>query len=109
MILKVASRYYEPPRILVGFRWHDYGFNEWNFGCRIAGMIFHMAVLFRDALDVDPVHKIIADLIPRSEFINGIRSLWLKRCNIDGRRRLVVVKVETELPGLSGAESGMGK
>ncbi|KAJ3041114.1 N6-adenosine-methyltransferase subunit mettl3 [Rhizophlyctis rosea] len=52
---------------------------------------------------------IIEDLISRSEFINGIRFLWLKRCNFDGQRRLVVVKVETDLPGPSAAESGTEK
>ncbi|KAJ3050838.1 Casein kinase II subunit alpha [Rhizophlyctis rosea] len=56
--LRVASRYYKPPEILVGWRKYDYSFDMWSFGCWVAGMIFRMEVLFRGTSDVDQLHCI---------------------------------------------------
>ena len=76
--LRVASRYYKPPEILVGWRMYDYSFDMWSFGCWVAGMvgcvlglpvpiicsdipsmqIFRMEVLFRGSSDVDQLYCI---------------------------------------------------
>ncbi|KAJ3267510.1 Casein kinase II subunit alpha, partial [Borealophlyctis nickersoniae] len=57
--LRVASRYYKPPEILLGYRRYDYSFDMWSFGCLLAGMIFRMEVLFRGDDDLDQLRCIL--------------------------------------------------
>ncbi|KAJ1565745.1 Casein kinase II subunit alpha', partial [Cladochytrium tenue] len=56
--LKVASRYYKPPEILLGYKLYDYSFDMWSVGCILAGMIFRKEVFFRGEDDVDQLRAI---------------------------------------------------
>ncbi|KAJ3215548.1 Casein kinase II subunit alpha [Dinochytrium kinnereticum] len=57
--LRVASRYYKPPEILLGYRKYDYSFDMWSVGCILAGMIFRREVFFQGEDDVDQLRAIV--------------------------------------------------
>ncbi|KAJ3098981.1 Casein kinase II subunit alpha [Phlyctochytrium planicorne] len=57
--LRVASRYYKPPEILLGYRKYDYSFDMWSVGCILAGMIFRREVFFQGEDDVDQLRVIV--------------------------------------------------
>ncbi|KAI9357648.1 kinase-like domain-containing protein, partial [Zopfochytrium polystomum] len=60
--LRVASRYFKPPEILLGYRQYDYSFDLWSVGCILAGMIFRKEVFFRGEDDTDQLRAIAAVL-----------------------------------------------
>ncbi|KAJ3007088.1 hypothetical protein HKX48_009317, partial [Thoreauomyces humboldtii] len=60
--LRVASRYYKPPEILLGNRRYDYSFDMWSVGCILAGMIFQVEVMFRGDNDEDQLRAIASVL-----------------------------------------------
>ena len=37
--LRVASRYYKPPEILLKYKYYDYSFDMWSVGCILAGIV----------------------------------------------------------------------
>ncbi len=37
--MRVASRYFKGPELLVGLRDYDYSLDIWSFGCMFAGMV----------------------------------------------------------------------
>ncbi|KAJ3097071.1 Casein kinase II subunit alpha', partial [Phlyctochytrium bullatum] len=49
--LRVASRYYKPPEILLGYRKYDYSFDMWS--------IFRREVFFQGEDDVDQLRAIV--------------------------------------------------
>jgi casein kinase II subunit alpha len=44
--LRVASRHYKSPELLVGERRYDYSLDIWSLGCTLASMIFHIDPFF---------------------------------------------------------------
>ncbi|KAJ3133210.1 hypothetical protein HDU90_006366 [Geranomyces variabilis] len=60
--LRVASRYYKPPEILLGYRRYDYSFDMWSAGCVVAGMMFRVEVMFRGSCDEDQLRAIASVL-----------------------------------------------
>ncbi|KAI8611113.1 casein kinase II subunit alpha, partial [Chytriomyces sp. MP71] len=56
--LRVASRFYKPPEILLGNRYYDYSFDMWAVGCILAGMVFRKEVFFRGEDDADQLRQI---------------------------------------------------
>ncbi|KAJ3316443.1 hypothetical protein HDU76_001787 [Blyttiomyces sp. JEL0837] len=75
--LRVASRFYKPPEILLGYRRYDYSFDMWSIGCILAGMIFRKEVFFRGEDDTDQLRKI-------TEVLGGsdLRA-YISKYNID--------------------------
>lgn len=57
--MRVASRYYKAPELLVGFEMYDYSLDMWSFGCMLAAMIFHKEPLFRGADNDDQLVCIV--------------------------------------------------
>ncbi|KAJ3076791.1 Casein kinase II subunit alpha' [Podochytrium sp. JEL0797] len=60
--LRVASRFYKPPEILLGNRYYDYSFDMWSVGCILAGMIFKRDVFFQGEDDLDQLRCIVGVL-----------------------------------------------
>ncbi|KAI8913831.1 the catalytic subunit of protein kinase Ck2 [Powellomyces hirtus] len=56
--LRVASRFYKPPEILLGNRRYDYSFDMWGTGCLLAAMIFSVEVMFRGDSEEDQLRAI---------------------------------------------------
>lgn len=60
--VRVASRHYKAPELLVGFDMYDYSLDMWSFGCMLASMIFHREPFFR-GMDNDDQLVCIAKIL----------------------------------------------
>eukprot|EP00009_Paramoeba_aestuarina_P014907 CAMPEP_0201532996 /NCGR_PEP_ID=MMETSP0161_2-20130828/51834_1 /ASSEMBLY_ACC=CAM_ASM_000251 /TAXON_ID=180227 /ORGANISM="Neoparamoeba aestuarina, Strain SoJaBio B1-5/56/2" /LENGTH=506 /DNA_ID=CAMNT_0047936713 /DNA_START=41 /DNA_END=1561 /DNA_ORIENTATION=- len=56
--VRVASRYFKGPELLVGIQDYDYSLDMWSVGCMLAGMIFHHEPFFKGADNSDQLVKI---------------------------------------------------
>jgi len=56
--VRVASRYFKGPELLVGLRDYDYSLDIWSFGCMFAGMIFGKEPFFVGRDNYDQLVKI---------------------------------------------------
>merc|ERR1712151_1075531 len=66
--VRVASRYYKGPELLVGFMRYDYSLDMWSLGCMFAGMIFRKEPFFQGHDNNDQLVKIAAVLGTESLF-----------------------------------------
>ncbi|GAA5885872.1 hypothetical protein JCM3774_005809 [Rhodotorula dairenensis] len=75
--VRVASRYYKAPELLVEYTHYDYSLDLWSVGCTFGTMIFHRDPLFHGASNEDQLVKIARVL--------GTDDLWryLDRYNLD--------------------------
>ena len=56
--VRVASRYFKGPELLVGYRTYDYSLDMWSLGCMFAGMIFQREPFFKGKSNPDQLVKI---------------------------------------------------
>jgi len=56
--VRVASRYFKGPELLVDFREYDYSLDLWSLGCMFAGMIFKKEPFFHGSDNYDQLAKI---------------------------------------------------
>lgn len=47
--VRVASRYFKGPELLVGLNYYDYQLDIWSVGCMLAGMMFAREPFFKGA------------------------------------------------------------
>lgn len=45
--VRVASRHYKSPELLVGYEYYDYAIDMWGVGCILAGLLFRREPFFR--------------------------------------------------------------
>ena len=45
--VRVASRYFKGPELLVDFQEYDYSLDMWSFGCMFASMVRRQALVWR--------------------------------------------------------------
>ncbi|KAL0237470.1 hypothetical protein PCE1_000867 [Barthelona sp. PCE] len=57
--VRVASRFFKGPELLVNFQYYDYSLDLWSFGCVLAGLIFGREPFFRGQNNVDQLVKIV--------------------------------------------------
>merc|ERR1712048_1507246 len=57
--VRVASRYYKGPELLVGIQRYDYSLDMWSLGCMLAGMVFRKEPFFQGADNNDQLVKIV--------------------------------------------------
>jgi len=57
--IRVGSRYYKAPELLVGFKQYDYSLDLWSVGCMFASMIFRKEHFFRGSDNDDQLLKIM--------------------------------------------------
>jgi casein kinase II subunit alpha len=57
--VRVASRYFKGPELLVDFQEYDYSLDMWSLGCMFAGMIFLREPFFHGADNYDQLVKIV--------------------------------------------------
>ena len=65
--VRVASRYYKGPELLVNLYEYDYSLDLWSLGCVLAGMIFKIDVLFHGSDNDDQLIKIL-DILGMKDF-----------------------------------------
>lgn len=56
--VRVASRYFKGPELLVDYQEYDYALDLWSFGCMFAGMIFKKEPFFHGHDNYDQLVKI---------------------------------------------------
>jgi len=56
--VRVASRYFKGPELLVDFQEYDYSLDMWSLGCMFAGMIFKKEPFFHGSDNYDQLIKI---------------------------------------------------
>mmetsp|Transcript_35284 Transcript_35284/g.49136 ORF Transcript_35284/g.49136 Transcript_35284/m.49136 type:complete len:365 (+) Transcript_35284:261-1355(+) len=56
--VRVASRYFKGPELLVNMRRYDYSLDLWSFGCQLAGMLFIQHPFFHGRDNTDQLVKI---------------------------------------------------
>lgn len=56
--VRVASRYFKGPELLVDFREYDYSLDLWSLGCMFAGLIFQREPFFKGRSNTDQLEKI---------------------------------------------------
>ena len=56
--VRVASRYFKGPELLVGNGYYDYQLDIWSVGCMLAGMMFVREPFFKGADNQDQLVKI---------------------------------------------------
>jgi len=56
--VRVASRYYKGPELLVDLQLYDYSLDMWSLGCMLAGMVFRKEPFFQGRDNFDQLVKI---------------------------------------------------
>jgi len=56
--VRVASRYYKGPELLVDYQLYDYSLDIWSLGCMFAGMIFRREPFFRGSDNYDQLVRV---------------------------------------------------
>ena len=56
--MRVASRYFKGPELLVDFREYDYSLDLWSLGCVIAAIVFKKEPFFHGQDNYDQLVKI---------------------------------------------------
>lgn len=74
--VRVASRYFKGPELLVDFRYYDYSLDLWSFGCMLASMIFKKEPFFHGKSNTDQFVQIVRVL--GSEDLN----IYLQKYNL---------------------------
>jgi len=57
--VRVASRYYKGPELLVDDKLYHYSLDIWSTGCTMAGMIFRVDTFFKGSDNFDQLIKIL--------------------------------------------------
>lgn len=57
--VRVASRHYKSPELLVGYEKYHYGIDMWGVGCILAGLLLRREPFFRGKDNVDQLGKIL--------------------------------------------------
>ncbi|RDB25418.1 Casein kinase II subunit alpha [Hypsizygus marmoreus] len=60
--IRVGSRYYKAPELLVGYKQYDYSLDMWSVGCMFASMIFRREHFFRGTDNNDQLLRILKTL-----------------------------------------------
>lgn len=74
--VRVASRYFKGPELLVDFRLYDYLLDLWSFGCMIASTVFKKEPFFHGKSNIDQLVQIVRVL--GSDDLH----IYLKRYNL---------------------------
>lgn len=57
--VRVASRYFKGPELLVNMRDYDYSLDMWSLGCMVAGIIFMLDPVFKGRDNYDQLIRIV--------------------------------------------------
>lgn len=57
--VRVASRYYKGPELLIGYRLYDYTLDIWSLGCVLAGILYRKEPFFQGKDNFDQLVQIV--------------------------------------------------
>jgi casein kinase II subunit alpha len=118
--VRVASRHYKAPELLLGNEFYDYGIDMWGLGCILAGLLLRREPLFRGKDNVDQLGKIVAVLGSKDLFkyvqkyslrlsndLNKVIRKYSVRNNPSGQRKAWLSLMATE--NVAAQKSGGSK
>uniref|UniRef100_A0A0N4ZVA3 Casein kinase II subunit alpha n=1 Tax=Parastrongyloides trichosuri TaxID=131310 RepID=A0A0N4ZVA3_PARTI len=79
--VRVASRYFKGPELLVDYQYYDYSLDMWSLGCMLASMIFRREPFFHGHDNYDQLVK-IARVLGTDELYQYLAKYEIK---LDGR------------------------
>lgn len=74
--VRVASRHYKSPELLIGYEYYDYAIDMWSVGCILAGLLFRIDPFFRGVDNEDQLGQIVNCLGTR-DFLP-----YCRKCNV---------------------------
>ncbi|KAF5286085.1 hypothetical protein FQA39_LY16431 [Lamprigera yunnana] len=75
--VRVASRYFKGPELLVDYVYYDYSLDMWSLGCMFASMIFRKDPFFHGTDNADQLVRIVK-VLGTSEFNNYLSKYNIK-------------------------------
>jgi casein kinase II subunit alpha len=75
--VRVASRYFKAPELLVGNNYYDYQLDIWSVGCMMAGMMFVKEPFFKGQDNLEQLLK-IAKIIGTEDIHNYCNKYGIK-------------------------------
>lgn len=92
--VRVASRYYKGPELLVDFQEYDYSLDMWSLGCMFAGMIFVKETFFHGRDNDDQLVKIV-HVMGNAEFIPYLTRYGI---NLDKKFMPLITEAIPQVP-----------
>lgn len=71
--VRVASRHFKGPELLVGMRDYDYSLDVWSLGCMFAGMLFRKEPFFMGRDNVDQLVQIVR-ILGSEDFVKYLNT-----------------------------------
>lgn len=87
--VRVASRHYKGPELLVDMLEYDYSLDIWSLGCMLAGILFHKDVFFHGRENDDQLIKIV-EVLGTKEF-----AKYMKKYNLKLAKKYEVLRQNT--------------
>ncbi len=75
--VRVASRYFKAPELLVGNNYYDYQLDIWSVGCMMAGMMFVKEPFFKGQDNLEQLLK-IAKIIGTEDILSYCNKYGIK-------------------------------
>lgn len=98
--VRVASRHYKSPELLIGYEYYDYGIDMWGVGCVLGGLLLRREPFFRGKDNIDQLGKIVAVLgchdlleycdkngIQLSSELEDVVHKYTMKSNFSGKRK----------------------
>ena len=99
--VRVASRHYKSPELLIGYEYYDYAIDMWSVGCILAGLLFRTEPFFRGVDNEDQLGRIVSCLGTR-DFLP-----YCRKCNVrlSSKARAAIGKYCSESSSSSSSSS----
>ncbi|XP_026549564.1 casein kinase II subunit alpha-like [Notechis scutatus] len=78
--VRVASRYFKGPELLVDYQMYDYSLDMWSLGCMLASMIFRKEPFFHGHDNYDQVRRVRGAKPRRLHLQHEVRYGQTGRC-----------------------------
>ena len=75
--VRVASRYFKGPELLVDYQYYDYSLDLWSFGCMLASLIFRKEPFFHGHDNYDQLVR-IAKVLGTDELFEYIEKYHIE-------------------------------
>ncbi|KAL7524954.1 hypothetical protein ACHAXR_001325, partial [Thalassiosira sp. AJA248-18] len=108
--VRVASRHYKSPELLIGFEYYDYAIDMWSVGCILAGLLFRREPFFRGKDNEDQLGKIVSVLGTRDFLLSSkARAAIGKYCSRAASSSSSSSSSSEETPSLLNNDMGRRK
>jgi len=75
--VRVSSRHYKAPELLLGYGYYDFGIDMWGVGCILAGLLLRREPFFRGKDNLDQFGKIVS-VLGKEDLLSYCNRVGLK-------------------------------